>query len=546
MVLKRSRSQSDLAEALSNSSGHKRAKRVPPVDHTLPTYKISGELKVNSPIPDHSGVVQRQQGGLRDTHKRSAESCGCEGPEKKKRQHRRLAESAPLSVSSWVSGLPESPQEFENMPRAPLKRTRSASDASDRSVTSDTETESAVSGLTKNSIYRNPRYAMVMESKGSYMRQSDSGPLPSEQELYDELQKEVTQPPDDPLFEPQRLQKLRALLQERSELRICIDLHSRLVPSAEILSLLYPNKFENLVEGHNDQWSDAIVFYEKKPQPDRTVAYRPSAFTDTERRKLGITPGVASIFTTREGMMFPFFTSEVKCGKEALMVADHANINSMTIALRAVVALYRQAGKVMEIHRKTLGFSISHDDGIVRIYGHYPEIDRDRTNYFRVPIREFSYADKNGQDRWTSYTFVWNLYTQFAPSHLKLIKEAINHLPDPLLVFQVTSSGTISNPQSTSDPEAVPSTPATSNADAQFAKPAPRRQQTVASLAKQLEQQREDFMAQLEEQKREKEESRAREQKVLSQLEKLQEQNASLMKLLTNKMMPTTDDGAGK
>ncbi|KAJ9657865.1 hypothetical protein H2198_004061 [Neophaeococcomyces mojaviensis] len=311
-----------------------------------------------------------------------------------------------------------------------LKRTRSVSDASEVSLPSDSETESGVSREAKNSIYRHTGYNTLMASKGSFMHDSSEGPSPEEVQAYTRLLTETTPLPADPLFELQYLEPLCALLEERSELRVCIDLHPRLVPSAEILGWLPAGKFKNLVEGHNDRWLDATVLFQKLPQPHRTVAYRPSAFTEEEQRKLDIVSKETSTFIVRTGMMFPFFTCEVKCGKEGLNVADRANTNSMTIALRMVVDPHRKANNVMAVHRKILGFSISHDGSDIRVYGHYPEVDGDLTRYFRRTIRKYACTDKGCEDMWTSYRFFWNVCDMFAHSHLQLIKEAIRRLPD--------------------------------------------------------------------------------------------------------------------
>ncbi len=140
-----------------------------------------------------------------------------------------------------------------------------------------------------------------------------------------------------------------------------------------------------------------------------------------------------SFCTAREDIYFPFFTSEVKCGKQALDLADRPNAHSMTIAARGVIDLYRKIGRPMEVHRRILGFSISHDDRIVRIYSHYPEIQGDKTAYCRHTIKQFSFADENGRERWTSYKFTVNVYHEFAATHLARIKKAIDHLTDPVL-----------------------------------------------------------------------------------------------------------------
>lgn len=354
------------------------------------------------------------------------------------------------------------------------------------------------------------------------MRESANGPLPEERELYQAMLNETATLPDDPLLKPQNLSKLRSVLRNGSELRVCIELHPRLVPSAETLAILYPGRFENLVEGYNDRWLDAMAFYNKLPQPDRTGAYQLSAFTDTELRKLRIVPECASLFTARYGMLFPFFTAEVKCCKEALEIADRANTNSMTIALRAVVEVYRQANMVTAIHRKTLGFSISHDEGTVRIYGHYPEIDGDRTTYYRSAIREFTYADNDARERVTSYTFVWNIYTRFATDHLRRLKEAISRLRDPLLPSG--NSSTTSNPPPASERNTTPLTTVTSNSDAPFKKPGPRQRPNSATVVQQLEQQHKETFAQFAQQQKVLEQQRQEIRDLLAQLKRQQEE----------------------
>ena len=60
-----------------------------------------------------------------------------------------------------------------------------------------------------------------------------------------------------------------------------------------------------------------------------------------------------------------------------------ANINSIIIALRGVVELYRRVGRVTDIYRRILGFSISYDDKSIRIFGYYPKIDKEeKASYY--------------------------------------------------------------------------------------------------------------------------------------------------------------------
>lgn len=82
-----------------------------------------------------------------------------------------------------------------------------------------------------------------------------------------------------------------------------------------------------------------------------------------------------------------------------------------------------------EVHRKILGFPISHDQRVVRIYGHYPVIDRRDTKYYRHPIYEFAFTTLDGKERWTAYRFTKNVYDVWMPAHFKMICSAIDQLP---------------------------------------------------------------------------------------------------------------------
>lgn len=122
-------------------------------------------------------------------------------------------------------------------------------------------------------------------------------------------------------------------------------------------------------------------------------------------------------------MYFPFFTSEVKCGAAALDIADRQNAHSVTIAARGIVELYKAVKREKELNREILAFSISHDHRSVRIYGRYPVIDGQKTTYYRHPIREFSFTEMDGKEKWAAYKFTKNVYDVWMPIHLKCIAQ---------------------------------------------------------------------------------------------------------------------------
>lgn len=109
----------------------------------------------------------------------------------------------------------------------------------------------------------------------------------------------------------------------------------------------------------------------------------------------------------------------------------------MTMAARSVVELFRLVGCEKELHREILAFSISHDDRTVRIYGHYPVINGKDTTYYRHPIRDFSFTELDGKEKWTAYKFTKNVYDIWMPTHFKRICSAIDKLP-PDIDFDVS------------------------------------------------------------------------------------------------------------
>merc|ERR1712098_410448 len=64
--------------------------------------------------------------------------------------------------------------------------------------------------------------------------------------------------------------------------------------------------------------------------------------------------------------------------------------------------------------------------------GHYPVIDGKKTTFYRHPIREFSFTELDGKEKWTAYKFTKNVYDIWMPTHLKRICSVIDELPTDL------------------------------------------------------------------------------------------------------------------
>ena len=253
------------------------------------------------------------------------------------------------------------------------------------------------------------------------------------------LNTDQTVPKDsDTLFRDDWFQATCEKLRDRNGARVVNDIARLIVPSAETLATFGAIQLEDLVVGMNERWNESIPLTPTaaRPQPDFCVGFRRSAFTNEQLKKLE--PFTGNIFASTKlcsfllatwRIYFPFFTCEVKCGLKGLDIADRQNANSMTLAVKGLVELFRFVKRENEVHREILAFSISHDDKSVRIYGHYPVVDGDKTTFYRHPIKIFDFTNEEGKEKWTAYKFVKNVYDTFMPKHHKLICSAIDDIP---------------------------------------------------------------------------------------------------------------------
>lgn len=349
-------------------------------------------------------------------------------------QHSQIRED--LEEDNWLEGQMESPiQDIKyvevnglRLPcpirRAPTSLRRKQSDSSLNESSDQTNREK------KSAPYRTARYTTLLESKGSYMYKSDLGITKGSKDLYRRLLELKQSVPEDSLFCDDLFEEACRKIEDRNEARVIQDIARLIVPSAETLATYGATHLKHLIECVNEGWTASIPVEGPRPQPDYSVGLRRSAFTDEQLKKLD--PFIGSVWDTSlyaatYRMYFPFFTCEVKCGAAALDIADRQNAHSMTVAVRALVELFRSVKREKELDREILAFSISHDHTSVRIYGHYPVIEGDKSTFYRHPIRQFYFTD--GDEKWTAYKFTKNVYDTWMPKFHKLICSGINDLP---------------------------------------------------------------------------------------------------------------------
>ncbi|KAL9100900.1 MAG: hypothetical protein Q9163_003779 [Psora crenata] len=303
----------------------------------------------------------------------------------------------------------------------------------------------------KSSQYNTPDYEIRLEGKGSYMREYDDiDNNDNKGENIKILCKTLLERdqivPQDSLFRDDLFKKTCEKVRNRNKAIVVQDIGRLIVPSAENLAIYGAKHLNYLYETANESWTSMAEYEGTLPQPDYSVGFGRSAFTWEQLDKLKPWVGepgskLTTYFMATTRMYFPFFTCEVKCGAAALDVADRQNTQSMSIALRALIVLFRSVKREKELDREILTFSVSHDHRSVRIYGHYPVIEVDKTTFYRHPIRQFYFTD--GEEKWTAYKFTKSVYDTQVPKLHKLLCSAIDDLPTGIS-FDLSQSASFS------------------------------------------------------------------------------------------------------
>ncbi|KAI9893015.1 MAG: hypothetical protein M1814_000899 [Vezdaea aestivalis] len=450
----------------------------------------------------------------------------------KKASHRNRA------VFKWLSSVASTASESDlEMPTPVRKRSVSSMQPSDSATTTITSSPQTRS---KSAFYRRKDYQTELRVKGSHMHDSKQGLLMVELNFCDKLLSLSSNVPRDSLFGDDCLRKTCEKLGNQNEARVIQDIALLLVPSAEALATRDSKFPDYLKETVDTQWDLSFAVHGPKPYPDYAVGFGYETFSLEQQKKIGLYPCHKQNTLVKLDVYFPFLTRESKSVGQ-LNIADRQNAHSMTVAMKGLVDLFRLVKRQQDLHRKILGFSISHDCQTVSIYAHYPEIEGSETRYFRHLIRSYSFSESSGQSQWTSYKFTRAVYDKFVPRHIKRIKEAIDKITNPsglsfgteaLSVADEDSSQRGSQnatPSQDQDQMPPPPVPALEISQLQRQLEAAEKQSKDAKkqmdlLVKQLEQQREEA-------KQQREEAKQQNNLLLEQLEKQDTRHENQMKL---------------
>ncbi|KAL9623484.1 MAG: hypothetical protein Q9160_002164 [Pyrenula sp. 1 TL-2023] len=322
---------------------------------------------------------------------------------------------------------------------------RKRSNASLNSETTQTQTSSNQQPRDQKSApYKHPLFEEQLKDCASFMDDDTEGITTESEKLCQMLLRGMQSPPEHTLFSTDDLfRKTCKRIRSENETKVVRDIAPLIVPSAEILADRGAKHLEILRETVNACWVNSITFMKPpgsrpgpRPQPDFGLGFKRDAFSREQLQKLqpfiGDPLTDATLIGATYNMYLPFFSAEVKCGAAALDIADRQNAHTQSVILRGLHTLFRLVGREKELHREINGFSISHSDVDVRIWGHYVVIDGDDVKYYRHPIRKFDFTELDGKEKWTAYTFVRNIYDLWLPKHFERICDIMDMLPADL------------------------------------------------------------------------------------------------------------------
>lgn len=253
------------------------------------------------------------------------------------------------------------------------------------------------------------------------------------------------------------------------------------------------------------EWTKCENLGGTTPKPDLAVGLSYSTFTDVEKAKLQNHTTFASPTKFTDALFFPFLVCEAKCGRRNVNDADRQNVHSASIAVNAIVQLYRAVGNDMAetLSGHILVFSVSHDNERVKIYGHFPLIRDGKVTFHRYYVDDYTLDGHYGRDRDKGSNFTRAVYHTFYPKHVQRIQAALAMLDNP------TTKSMLSD-ISVDDSDSQQSRPS-SQESAHLARPTLRRAQSQSGLTvmkQQMAKVEAMYHKQLEQQQKEMERSR--------------------------------------
>ncbi|KAF4547229.1 Hypothetical protein D9617_51g088930 [Elsinoe fawcettii] len=308
------------------------------------------------------------------------------------------------------------------------------------------------------------------------------------------------------------------------------------VPPAELLYYCGELDQDYIGDAVDADWIRCATMGSTRPKPDYCAGLLAGAYTQPELAALqAYASAQRPVFFTPE-LSFPFLVCEAKTGETGLNQADRQNIHSASIAVRAIVELFKTAfgvqdtARVTDLYGRMIVFSVSHDNDRAQVYGHFcvqKEAARDDLEFYRYPITLVSLSAAEGVDKGRIYSFIRNVYDHFVPEHLQRIKTGITFSTSELGLGEAGSQELDG-----ADECRVPGTPASTIESEQMRRLILQMEQQKRSAEQHeqlMEQQKRQMQEQMEHQKRQMQEQMEQQKRQMEQ--QMEHMNNELRKL---------------
>ena len=199
-----------------------------------------------------------------------------------------------------------------------------------RSTPSLSKHESDISSVSlregKNPLVKSRRYKTILASARIYIGKPKMPPTNEYKSLYKNMLHAEQPTPQDIIFRDDLFKTAYENIRNKNEARVIQDIARLIIPSLETLTIFSAINLKYLIETIDESQIKSIPLIKgPRPQPDFAVGLKSSVFTSKQLKKLY--PSISnqqttSRLVTTDEVYFPFLTSEVKCGNEALNIAD--------------------------------------------------------------------------------------------------------------------------------------------------------------------------------------------------------------------------------
>lgn len=180
----------------------------------------------------------------------------------------------------------------------------------------------------------------------------------------------------------------------------------------------YPG-LEHIAEGVDAQWTKCTSLCGLRSKPNATQGVSRFVFTPQEREKLTSNNTCAC-----ERMMFPFYICEAKCFDTSIEESKLQALHGASVVSNTVIELYQKIGAAKELHKRILAFSVSYNQRLVKIFGHFALIDDNKITFHRHRLFETDLVNDNFH-RDKLYHIALSIWEHFFPVHLARIRGAL-------------------------------------------------------------------------------------------------------------------------